>query len=423
MWLVNWGCDVGDISPMPPPKEAHDFLSRKLLIETENWDDLKSAEHAHAFTVAHSRDAQVLNDIFGLLKEAQTKGQPWEEFHKGLKGVMEEKGWYGRADKGADDKDYATWRSKLIYHTNMRTSYSAGRYRKQVKGADLRPIWIYGSKLVGEHRREEHIALHDCAFRYDDPFWILYYPPNEWGCECFVTTSSETGAERAGIEILETDEEGNPPARTDQAGVSINWNTFASDTWKVNPGREAMVPNFREYENLANYKMFGKSAREYLAQRYRDDMDQCKVSNAEFQVFIRRFKERDYNPQGILFEVGCVDTERYTALMKEGIQGPQVMATDTSLRHSTGDKNPGHVIPERLFPAWYETFQKPERIYENVHPRYPRLGKEYHFVTSTGDGKVLKAVLRQTASTTALNLITAGWVEDQYDGTQFRQIW
>ncbi len=415
---------MGDIQNMPPPKEAHDFLSRKLLIETEKWDDLKSAEHAHAFTVAHSRNAQVLNDIFGLINTAQTKGQPWEEFHKGLLSTMETQGWYGREDKTKDDKDYITWRSKLMYHTNQRTSYSAGRYRKQVKSAELRPIWIYGSKLVGENRREEHIALHDSAFRYDDPFWILNYPPNDWGCECFVTTASDSQADREGIEVLESDEDGNPPAMVTASGNALNWGTFTPNTWKVNHGRETLVPNFRDYENLANYKMFGKSARDYLAQRYRDDMDKFKLTEGEFQTVIRRLDDKEYNPQGIQYEVGCLDAARYAAVMKEGIQGPQIMATDKNLHHGTSDKTSGQRIPERLYTTMYETFQKPESIYEYMQPRSSRFGREFHFVNSTGDGKVIKAVFRQTSPATALNLVTTGWIEGgHYTNPQYRKIW
>jgi uncharacterized protein with gpF-like domain len=36
---------------------------------------------------------------------------------------------------------------------------------------------------------------------YDDAFWDTYYPPNGWGCECYVITESEHGAKKAGIKV------------------------------------------------------------------------------------------------------------------------------------------------------------------------------------------------------------------------------
>jgi uncharacterized protein with gpF-like domain len=78
----------------------------------------------------------------------------------------------------------------------MRIAYAAARYREQLENAKSRPIWVYLSKIHGKNRRQEHIALHNKAFRYDDPFWNTYYPPNGWGCQCRVTTKSEHGAGR-----------------------------------------------------------------------------------------------------------------------------------------------------------------------------------------------------------------------------------
>ena len=51
-------------SAAPVPRMAIDFLAKKIKVETEKWDDLKWGEHAHAFTVAHSAGAGVLDTIF-----------------------------------------------------------------------------------------------------------------------------------------------------------------------------------------------------------------------------------------------------------------------------------------------------------------------------------------------------------------------
>ena len=69
---------------IPDPIEARRYLSRKAVVETEAWDDLKWGEHAHAFTVAHSRNAGILNDIFGLLNEAMAEGKSFKYCKKTL---------------------------------------------------------------------------------------------------------------------------------------------------------------------------------------------------------------------------------------------------------------------------------------------------------------------------------------------------
>ena len=409
---------------IPDPVEAKKYLSRKSIVETENWDDLKHGEHAHAFTVAHSRNAAVLNDIFGLLNMAMAEGKSYNDFQKGMRGLMEEKGWYGRSDKGPNDKEYINWRIGLIYHVNMRTAYEAGRYRQQVRGSALRPIWEYVSKLVGKNRREEHLALHGKAFRFDDPFWNENRPPNGWGCECSVITLSEAGAEREGIEVLHSDDSGNPPAMVDRNGNAVDWNKFTPETWKYNPGREALAPNFRNYTNLANHRMEdGRSALAHVAERYRQDMDGTRLASGEFDVLTRRMNEKDYTPQGIMYQVGNLDRQRHEALIKNNVDDSKIMAADSDLYHGIADKNARQKIPQDQFKTLYQTLQTPEKIFEETNLDHPRQGRVFHFVHDTHDGKVLKVVLKQQLPTTALRIVTMGWVEDHYGDARYKKIW
>jgi hypothetical protein len=409
---------------IPDPVEAKRYLSRKSIVETEEWNDLKWGEHAHAFTVAHSRNAAVLDDIFGMLNKAMANGESIDTFRKGMRDMMEKKGWYGRSDKGPNDKDYINWRTQLIYHVNMRTAYEAGRYRQQLRGAQLRPVWEYVSLLIGEHRRQEHVALHGKAFRYVDPFWDMNRPPNGWGCECSVITLSESGAAREGVEILASDADGNPPALTDRNGNAVDWNKFTPETWRYNPGREALAPNFRSYSNLANYRMAdGRSALSHVVERYRQDMDGTRMSDGEFDTLLRRMNQKDYTPQGINYQVGNLDRQRHEAMMKAGVEDSKIMATDRDLYHGTGDKNAAQKIPDDQLKSVYQTLQTPERIFEETRPAHPKQGRVFHFVKDTKDGRVIKVVLRQSTPSTALRIITTGWVEDHYNDSDFKKIW
>jgi hypothetical protein len=409
---------------IPDPVEAKKYLSRKSIVETEKWDDLKHGEHAHAFTVAHSRNAAVLNDIFGLLNKAMANGESFNTFKKEMRGLMEDKGWYGRSDKGPNDKGYINWRSGLMYHVNMKTAYEAGRYRQQVRGAEMRPIWEYVSKLVGKNRRDDHIALHGKAFRFDDPFWNENRPPNSWGCECSVVTLSESGAEREGVEILKSDADGNPPAMVDRNGNAVDWNNFAPPEWKYNPGREALAPDFSSYSNLANYRMDdGKTALDHVIKNYRQDMDNTKMTSGEFDTLIRRMDKKEYYPLGILYQVGNIEASRHDAMMKAGILDSKIMAQDTDLHHGTAVKVNTQRIPNEFLGDLYPTIQKPERIYEETELQHKNQGRVFHFVKSTGDGKVLKIVLSQRQKTLALKIKTLAWVEDEYGQQKYKKIW
>jgi uncharacterized protein with gpF-like domain len=114
----------------PEPAEAKRFLERKLNVKTDAWNELKWGEHSHAFTVAHSVGANVLDDIHSLINKAMADGETLETFRKGMLETMAKTGWYGKAGKTAEDESYINWRIKVIYETNMRTAYSAARYRE-----------------------------------------------------------------------------------------------------------------------------------------------------------------------------------------------------------------------------------------------------------------------------------------------------
>jgi hypothetical protein len=410
---------------IPEPVEAKKYLERKAIVETESWDDLKHGEHAHAFTVAHSRNAGVLNDIFGLLNTAMAEGKSINVFKKEMYGLMEKKGWYGRSDKGPDDKAYINWRTALIYHVNMRTAYEAGRYRSQVRGAELRPIWEYVSQLVGKHRREEHIALHGKAFRWDDPFWDEFRPPNGWGCECSVVTLSEAAAEREGVEVLETDADGKPPALVDRKGNAVDWTKFASPEWKYNPGREALAPNFGNYKGLANCRMpDGRSALAHVVDRYRRDMDTTRLSENEFNVLLNRVQQADYKRNDIPIQIGNLEKSRHEAMLdKAGVIDSKTMAAARELRHGTFTKITDQKVPADQQKFFYQMFSHPERIYENLDPKSPHLGREFHFVNDPHDGKVIKLVFRQQNKNMALRLETIGKVVDEYRGPNWTWIY
>lgn len=388
----------------PRPEKAIDFLGRKVNVETEKWDELKWGEHAHAFTVAHSANAGVLDTLHALMNKAVADGMSFQEFRNQALDMMKASGWYGGAGHTEKDKRYINWRIGVIYDTNMRTAYAQAHYRDNLAGADLRPVWVYQSQLVGDNRRQEHIALHGKAFRYDDPFWDTHYPPNGWGCECYVNTESEYGAEQAGITVEES--KNLPLPEIDP-------------TWAYNVGREALAPNFNKYKNLPQDTL------KQIYANYRDSMDGTRVSEGEFKTLVKRTNEADYKPLNVNYQVGNLEERRFQAVRKKGVVDSKVMATDRRLWHGTGDKNAKQKITEKFFSDLYKTLGEPEAIYEERVTGKPY--RVFHFVTDTGNGKKIKAVLHVTSlkqNQTALQITTLGHSTYEYgDRNKYEKIW
>lgn len=200
-----------------------------------------------------------MEDIFRSLSDALVLGITYDDFESYLFEELTSRGWWGRDDKAGDEK-YLKWRLKTIFRTNLSTSYSSGRYRQQVKVTDTRPIWVY-SAVMDNRTRLKHRDLNGKAFRFDNPFWKSFYPPNGWNCRCGVYTLSEDGARNRGIEIL------------DDIPDYCNSSDFCSPEWKYNPGEEKLTPSWEKYKFIEAIKTStGESLLDVLKREYEDDI-------------------------------------------------------------------------------------------------------------------------------------------------------
>lgn len=173
-----------------PFAEAIDFLQGKVNLPTERWDDLRHGAHVRAFSVAGVTRDDMLADFRAAIEKARTQGTTLDEFRKDFDAIVDRTGWKFKA-RGATEEERRAWRARIIYKTNMRTSYMAGRY-KQMMDPDVlryRPWWQYNHSGA-LHPRQTHLALDGKVFAATDPIWRVYYPPNGFGCGCDVTALS-----------------------------------------------------------------------------------------------------------------------------------------------------------------------------------------------------------------------------------------
>ena len=199
---------------------AH-FNNKSLLTSTSHYDVL-AYEHAIAFTVAGMTEQDLLQDTYALMQQAIKDGLPFNEFKKQLMPQLTKKGWLakgfahtdGTLDKVAT-KDYERYlgrRLKTIYHTGKQTAYAAGRWQRIQNSKERMPYLQYMPSL-STHQRDDHKQYYGLVRPVDDPIWTKIYPPNGFGCKCWVKQLSTKQAEKIGISKpieLETDTIKNP---------------------------------------------------------------------------------------------------------------------------------------------------------------------------------------------------------------------
>ncbi|MBN9528228.1 MAG: minor capsid protein [Alphaproteobacteria bacterium] len=176
------------------PAEAVAYLQGKGYAISWDWEDVWQGAQAKAFTVAKVTRLDILEDIRQAVQAALDGGLTERWFEKELTETLRAKGWWGRRlmtnpDTGAEEVVQlgSARRLKIIFRTNLQTAYMAGRHAEQLANADDRPYWQYVA-ILDRRTRPTHRALHGRVFRFDDPVWRAFYPPNGWGCRCRVTT-------------------------------------------------------------------------------------------------------------------------------------------------------------------------------------------------------------------------------------------
>lgn len=170
---------------------AVEYFRDKVNLPTRTWRDLWQGQHTRAFVVAGATSEDLLSDFRATVDAAISGGETLEQFRKRFREITQRHGWQYNGSPG--------WRSRVIYQTNVRTAYMAGRYRQMTDPAVLErmPWWQYEHNTV-LNPREEHKAWDGKVFVHDDPFWRTHFPPNGWGCRCSVRQLSDRQLRKLG---------------------------------------------------------------------------------------------------------------------------------------------------------------------------------------------------------------------------------
>lgn len=169
-------------------QEQIDFFRKKINLPSERWDDIWKRAHDRAFMVAGANKADLVADLRTAVAKAVEGRGTLEDFRRDFRAIVARRGWTGWTGEGSEAGE--AWRTRVFYETNLRTSYAAGRY-KQLMDPELlklRPYWRYVHNDIVARPRPQHLAwgAGRLTLRYDHPAWQIIYPPNGWGCRCYV---------------------------------------------------------------------------------------------------------------------------------------------------------------------------------------------------------------------------------------------
>lgn len=180
-----------------PFQEQLDFFRAKLNLPTERWDDIMGRAHDKAFVVAGAANADLLNDLRGAVDKSIEEGRGLEAFRKDFNAIVLKHGWTGWTGEGSAGGN--AWRTRVIYQTNMATSYAAGRWKQLTDPGllSIRPYWRYVHSDSVMHPRPLHKSWDGIVLPHDHPFWKTHFCPNGWGCQCRICSASAKEYEKA----------------------------------------------------------------------------------------------------------------------------------------------------------------------------------------------------------------------------------
>jgi hypothetical protein len=179
-----------------PFEEQIKFFFGKTLVPTERWSDLWKEDHDTGFMVASAVKADLLADLQAAAGKAITEGTTLEEFRKDFDRIVAERGWTGWTGEGSEAG--RAWRTQVIYDTNLRQSYQAGRWAQMWEARDRRPYFVYRHNDGVIHPRPLHLAWNNTVVPIDSDWARTHHPQNGYGCQCWSYTINQRQLEKMG---------------------------------------------------------------------------------------------------------------------------------------------------------------------------------------------------------------------------------
>lgn len=204
-----------------PFQEQIAFFRNKRDVLTESYLDVFGAEHDIAFMVAGANRDDLLADLGEAIRKAIEDGNTLAQFRADFDQIVARYGW--------DYTGGRNWRTRVIYETNLRQSYHAGRQAQFDRMRRARPYLRYRHDDSVEHPRPIHESWDGLVLYIDDPWLLTHSPSNGYGCQCYLEALSERDLRRLG------------KSGPDQA-PPVNWQTVTIGQRSPGGPRVVMTP-------------------------------------------------------------------------------------------------------------------------------------------------------------------------------------
>lgn len=292
-----------------PFQEQIDYLLQKLNLPSQAWDDILAAAHDKAFIVAGAAEADLLQDLHDAVIRGATDGGGERAFQKDFKAIVAKHGWTGWTGQGTAAGE--AWRARIIFQTNMSTSYWAGRYRQMTdpEVLKLHPYWRYIHAEGILHPRPLHLAWHGLTLLATDPFWKTHFPPNGWMCHCRITGVSQAEGERSAKAGL-----GEPPEGWNKIDPKTGESIGIDKSFGYAPGASVKRPlqDFIDSKLINLHAPIGARMWEALKPAL---LAEKQTAFAEWANAIRA----SGNTTGEFSVLGAIDSDVLTKLQEQGV--------------------------------------------------------------------------------------------------------
>ena len=215
-----------------PFNEAIKFFRNKVSIPTDTWNDLFLDQHSQGFLIAGAIKGELISDLRDAVDQAISAGITLAEFRKQWDQIVERHGWQYNGGRN--------WRTRIVYETNTRQAYNAGRWQQATDPGVLktRPYLIYrhGDSV---HPRVLHLSWDGTCLPADDPWWGTHTPQNGWGCKCKIFSGGERDIKRLGDKAKLKATSDGTYIWTDKQGRSFDIPNGIDPGFQYNPGTAA----------------------------------------------------------------------------------------------------------------------------------------------------------------------------------------